>query len=91
MNKRVLYTVGGFALAGAGLYALIVSLVGLNVTYLNWLAPQGRFAVFMAQLVMIMLGAVLIVLGATDWEKERRLIERFERERRLSGVDAREN
>lgn len=91
MNKRVLLTVAGFALAGAGLYALIVSLVGLNVTYLNWLAPQGRFVVFMAQLVMIMVGAVLIVLGATDWDKERRLIDRHLAERKLGSVDVREN
>ena len=91
MKRRVLPTVAGFALAGAGIYALIVSLVGLNVTYLQWLASQGRFAVFLAQLAMIMVGAVLIVLGATDWDKERRLIERHLAERRLGDVDARQN
>ena len=91
MNRRALFFAAGFALAGAGLYALIVSLVGLNVTYLQWMAPYGRLAIFVAQLAMIMVGATLIVLGATDWDKERRLIDRHLAERRRRGIDPQAN
>ena len=91
MNRRALFFVAGFGLAGAGLYALIVSLVGLQVTYLQWLAPYGRLTLFVAQLAMIMAGATLIVLGATDWDKERRLIERHLAARRREGREARAN
>ena len=91
MNRRALLFVAGFGLAGAGLYALIVSLVGLQVTYLQWLAPYGRLTLFVAQLAMIMAGATLIVLGATDWDKERRLIERHLAARRREGREARAN
>ena len=87
MNRQSLLFIAGFALAGAGLYALIVSLVGLNVSYLVWLAAYGRLAVFVAQLVMIMAGATLIVLGATDWGRERLLIERHLAERRRRPSD----
>ena len=91
MNRRALLFVLGFGLAGAGLYALIVSLVGLNVTYLYWLKPYGRLASFVAQLAMIMAGATVIVLGATDWDRERRLIERHLATRQRPGVDPRAN
>ena len=91
MNRQVILLVLGFLTAGAGLYALIVSLVGLDVTYLAWLRPYGGLVAFLARLLLIMVGAVLIVLGTTNWDRERRLIADYERERNLGGVDARRN
>ncbi len=91
MNRQAIYFVLGFGIAGAGLYALIISLVGLDVSYLAWLTPFGGLAAFLGRLVLIMVGATLIVLGTTNWSRERRLIDAYRNERALADVDARRN
>ncbi len=91
MNRQAILFVLGFGFAGAGLYALIISLVGLDVSYLQWLTPFGGLAAFLGRLVLIMVGATLIVLGTTNWDRERRLIEAYRKEQALGGVDARSN
>lgn len=91
MNRRALLLLAGFALAGSGLYALIVSLVGLNVSYLVWAGPAGSLFGFLVRVLLIMAGAVVIVLGTTNWDRERRLIDAYLAQRRLSGVDPQKN
>ena len=71
----------GFALAGSGLYALILSLVGVKLNYLVWMDAGGALLGFLGRLALIMSGAVAIAIGATDWSKERRLIDRYRAER----------
>ncbi len=91
MNRRALFFVLGFGFAGAGLYALIISLVGLDVTYLAWLSAYGGLAAFLGRLALIMVGATLIAIGTTDWDRERRLIDAYRKERALGDVDVRRN
>lgn len=75
MDRRSLYFVIGFALAGSGLYALILSLVGVRLNYLVWMDAGGPLLGLLGRLFLIMGGAVVIVLGTTNWERERRLID----------------
>jgi len=75
MNKRTLYLVLGFVLAGIGLYALILMLVGVQLSFLVWLDGAGLLYGFLGRLILILTGAVCIVMGVTDWKFERADIE----------------
>ena len=81
MDRRSLYFVIGFALAGSGLYALILSLVGVRLNYLVWIDAGGPLLGLLGRLFLIMAGAVVIVLGTTNWDLERERIERYRGER----------
>lgn len=80
MNKRVTLLVLGFAIAGSGLFALILSLVGLKLNYLMWIDTFGSLPGFLIRLAMIMGGALLLTLGTVDWQREREDIRRYEAE-----------
>lgn len=70
IKNRGWITLVGFLLAGVGFLALILSLVGLQLSFLTWIdAPGGLFG-FVVRLVMIMAGIVLIYFGQTDLEQE---------------------
>ena len=60
----------GIILAGIGFYSLIVSLVGLSVTFLVWLNALGAGVAFVIKLLFVMVGFTLLYIGATDWSKE---------------------
>ncbi len=77
MNKRTLFLVLGFALAGTGLYALILMLVGVQLSFLVWIDGAGMLYGFMGRLLLILVGAVSIVMGVTDWNFERDDIEQY--------------
>lgn len=77
MNKRTLTLVLGFVLAGVGLYALILMLVGVQLNFLVWLDGAGMLYGFLGRLVLILSGAVCIVMGVTDWKFERDDIEQY--------------
>jgi len=81
MNRRTLQLVLGFALAGFGLYALILMLVGVQVWPLVWLDSWGALTGFVLRLLMTMAGATLIVLSTTNWDRERAEIEQARQER----------
>ena len=83
MDRRSLYFVLGFALAGSGLYALILGLVGVRLNYLVWLDNFGGLVSLLGKLALIMIGAVVIVLGTTNWDRERALIKRHREELNL--------
>ena len=79
MTRRSALFLVGFFLAGSGLYALILMLVGVRLNYLVWLDAAGPLLGFVGRLVLVIAGAVLIVLGATDWERERAEVEAYRR------------
>lgn len=69
-NNKAWLTLVGFLVAGTGFLALILSLVGLQLSFLTWLdAPGGLFG-FVARLIIIMTGIILIYFGQTDMEQE---------------------
>lgn len=60
----------GFLIAGIGFVALILSLVGLQLSFLTWIDAPGRLFGFVMRLVFIIIGMVLIVLAQTDFKGE---------------------
>ena len=82
MTRRAALFLAGFFVAGSGLYALILMLVGVQLSYLVWLDASGMLLGFVGRLLLIIVGAVLIMLGATDWQRERAEIEAYRREER---------
>lgn len=85
MDRRSIYFVIGFALAGSGLYALILSLVGVRLNYLVWMDAGGPLFGLLGRLFLMMSGAVIIVLGVTNWDRERMLIQRYREEQAQAG------
>ena len=85
MTRRAAFFLAGFFAAGSGLYALILMLVGVQLSYLVWLDGGGLLLGFLGRLLLVIVGAVLIMLGATDWDQERAEIEAYRRERGQRG------
>jgi len=69
MSKKTILTLTGFTLLLIGLLSLILSMVGLKLTYLAWMDKTGIG--FLLKLLMVIIGFILIVLSRTDWERER--------------------
>jgi len=69
-KKQAIITTLGFLLAGVGIFAIILSLVGLKLSYLVWLDRLGALFGFVAKLVMIIAGFVIIYMAQTDLTKE---------------------
>ncbi len=71
MNKNKAWlTVVGFLLAGLGFLALVLSLVGVQLSYLAWLDAPGRLFGFIMRLLMILVGIIIIYLTQTNFSGE---------------------
>lgn len=68
---KILGTILGFLLLIYGFLSLILSVAGLQFSYLTFLDAPGKTFGFVARIVMILAGTVLIALSRTDWERER--------------------
>jgi len=77
MNKRTLFLVLGFVLAGTGFYALFLMLVGVQLSFLVWMDGAGMLYGFLGRLLLILIGAVSLIMGITDWKFEREDIEQY--------------
>lgn len=60
----------GFLLAGTGLLALILNLVGLKLSFLQWMDAGGRLLGLVLQLVMSITGFIMVYFGQTDLSQE---------------------
>lgn len=60
----------GFLIAGIGFVALILSLVGLQLSFLTWIDAPGKLFGFVMRLVFIIAGIVLVVLAQSDFKGE---------------------
>lgn len=73
--SKAIYTTIGFLLFSLGLMALVLSLVGVQLSFLTWIDSPGRLFGFIIRLLMILAGVVIVVLARTDWKEERELLE----------------
>lgn len=62
------FTLVGFLLAGTGLFALILMLVGMQLSFLTWIDAPSQLFGFVIRLAMIMVGIVLIYMAQTREE-----------------------
>lgn len=69
-NTKTTITTIGFLLAGVGFLALVLSIVGVKLSYLVWLDKPSALFGFVAKLVMIIVGFILVYVGKTDLEQE---------------------
>ncbi|WP_099155506.1 hypothetical protein [Flavilitoribacter nigricans] len=69
-NTRVTITTIGFLLAGVGFLALVLSIVGVKLSYLVWLDRMGALFGFVAKLAMVIIGFILVYVGKTDLDQE---------------------
>lgn len=67
LKNKTFWTIVGFFLAGTGLIALMLSLVGVQLAGLAWLGKISGLLAFMVHLLMILGGFVLIYLMRSDF------------------------
>jgi hypothetical protein len=70
MNKKDITAVVGFLLLLFGMLALVLSLVGAQLSFLTFIDAQGRLLGFVIRLLMIMLGIVMMILSRTNWREQ---------------------
>ena len=56
----------GFLMAGTGILALVLSLIGIQLSFLTWIDYPGKLFGFLARIFMILVGFILIYLTQTD-------------------------
>jgi len=67
-------TILGFLLFIVGGLALVLSLIGVQLSYLTWIDAPGRLFGFVLRLLMILAGIVIVVLARTNWREDPELM-----------------
>ncbi len=68
-------TIIGFLLFIIGGLALVLSLIGVQLSYLTWIDKPSLLLGFVIRLLMILGGIVMVVLARTDWREDEELME----------------
>ena len=71
--SKAIYTTIGFLLFTIGMLALVLSLVGVQLSFLTWIDKPGRLFGFLIRILMVLLGVVILVIARTDWREEEEL------------------
>ncbi len=71
MKRKTLWIILGLFLIMSGITALALQLVGTQWVFLQFIEKPGRLFAFVAKLLMVMAGFLLITIANTDWERER--------------------
>ena len=69
-KNKGLITFIGFLLAGLGFLALVLSLVGVQLSFLTWIDSPGKLTGFLIRLIMILAGIIIIYLAQTNFSGE---------------------
>lgn len=72
MKNKGILALSGFLLLVFGFTAIILQMVGVSWYFLSFLDMPGRLFAFVAKILMLLFGVVIIVLAYTDWDRERR-------------------
>lgn len=72
MKNKSLWTGIGLLLIIFGFTAIILQMIGTQWYFLAFLEIPGRLFAFVAKILMVLAGFILIVLARTDWEQEKR-------------------
>lgn len=68
-------TIIGFLLFIIGGLALVLSLIGVQLSYLTWIDKPSLLLGFVIRLLMILGGIVMVVLARTDWREDEELVD----------------
>ncbi|MCC6725430.1 MAG: hypothetical protein IT258_13060 [Saprospiraceae bacterium] len=69
MKKTVWISVG-FLLFILGFSALVLSLVGVKLSFLVWLDYPGALFGFLAKIFMVVTGIVVVYMATSNWREE---------------------
>ncbi|MGI9160946.1 MAG: hypothetical protein ACR2K1_14460 [Saprospiraceae bacterium] len=72
MKNKGLLALIGFLLFVFGFTAIVLQMVGVSWYFLSFLELPGRLFAFVAKVLMLLFGVVIIVLAYTDWDLELR-------------------
>lgn len=65
--KKSLWVALGFLLAGTGFMALVLSLIGVKLSFLTWIDAPGALFGFVLRLVFIITGIIIVYLNLSDF------------------------
>lgn len=71
MKNKSLWILIGLLLVILGFTAIILQMIGTQWVFLSYLEIPGRLFAFLAKIIMVIAGFIIIVLARTDWEQER--------------------
>ncbi|MEZ4939755.1 MAG: hypothetical protein R3D58_02740 [Saprospiraceae bacterium] len=71
MKNKGRWIVLGLVLVIIGISALTLQLVGSQWVFLQFLERPGRLFAFVAKIILVMAGFILIAVANTDWERDR--------------------
>lgn len=74
--KKGIYTLIGFLLFIFGGTALVLSLVGLKLSFLLWIDAAGGLMGFMIRIIMMIGGIVIAVLNTGNWRDDEELVDK---------------
>jgi len=66
-------TIIGFLLFIIGGLALVLSLIGVQLSFLTWIDEPSQLLGFVIRLLMILAGIVIVALARTDWKEDEEL------------------
>ena len=68
--KKATWVSIGFLLFILGFVSLVLSLVGLKLSFLTWIDGPGAVFGFVVRVLMIVGGIVVVYLTTTDWRNQ---------------------
>jgi hypothetical protein len=68
--KKSLWVSFGFLLFIFGFVSLVLSLVGLKLSFLTWIDGAGALFGFIVRILMVVGGVVIVYLSTTDWRNQ---------------------
>jgi len=75
MNIRIIGTVIGMSFLIFGLLSLILSVAGLQFSYMTFLDAGGKGLGLILRLIIMFSGVLITAISRTDWAAERAEIE----------------
>lgn len=69
LKNATTLTVIGFLLLFTGVVTLVLNYVGVDFFLLEWLYRWNVNASYVVRILMIIVGAILIYVGQTDWDR----------------------
>ncbi len=71
MKNKGYWLLLGFSLIVFGFTSLVLQLIGVSWWFLQFLEIPGRLFAFIAKILMVLIGVLIVVFAHTDWERER--------------------
>lgn len=72
IKNRGYYLLLGYTLLVLGVSAVVMQMVGVQWAFLQFLEWGGHLISFIAKILMVIAGFLIIVFASTNWEYEKR-------------------